>query len=226
MVQLIEDTKGKIRDLPIQPRLRDLLIEAAEVTGVDVVRVISGGQAKLGSSGKRTGSTRHDEGKAANLMLEIAGQPLSFATDAGLPIFEAFVTASARLGATGIGAGIGYIGPLPIHVGFGDPAIWGAGGKAANAPAWLRRAVAAASGGGDGTGTMPPPPANHYVVIARGGLRLRAGPGTDFGTRQILPMGTRVTATIDPKTPEWMQVDLEDDGMIDGYVYASFLAGA
>jgi len=144
ITQVIEDTKGKIRDLPIQPKLRDILREAGEEAGVDIVRVTSGGQARLGSGGKRTGSTRHDDGNAADLQLEKGGRVLSFADAKQLPTIAKFVTAVASLGATGIGAGVSYMGPHTMHVGFGTKAVWGAGGKSANAPKWLKEAVAAA----------------------------------------------------------------------------------
>lgn len=58
MARLVEDTEGKIRDLPIQNSLRVLLIEAATRSGIDLVRVTSGGQVARGTPGKRTGSTR------------------------------------------------------------------------------------------------------------------------------------------------------------------------
>ena len=47
-------------------------------------------------------------------------------------------------GATGVGAGIDYMGPNTVHIGFGTRAVWGAGGSAANAPAWI---IAAAKAG-------------------------------------------------------------------------------
>jgi hypothetical protein len=146
MAQVIEATKGKIRDLPIQSRLRDILAAAGKEAGIDIVRVTSGGQAKLGSGGKRTGSTRHDDGNAADLQLEKGGKVLSFEVAAERTIIAAFVTAAARLGATGIGAGVDYMGPRTLHIGFGSKSVWGAKGSAANAPAWLKSAVAAASG--------------------------------------------------------------------------------
>jgi hypothetical protein len=66
-----------------------------------------------------------------------------------------------------------------------------------------------------------------YVVIARGGLKLRGGPGTNFDSQKTLPAGTVVnvlnTASQDPA---WAHVDLEGDGLSDGFVFASFLAPA
>lgn len=144
MTQVIEATKGKIRDLPIQAKLRDILIAAGKEAGIDIVRVTSGGQARLGSGGKRTGSTRHDDGAAADLQLEKGGRVLSFESPQERPIVARFVTAAAEKGATGIGAGVGYMGPFTLHIGFGSRLVWGAGGRTANAPAWLKAAVAAA----------------------------------------------------------------------------------
>jgi hypothetical protein len=141
MTQVIEATKGKIRDLPIQTALRNILENAGAKAGIDIVRVTSGGQAPKGSGGKRTGSTRHDNGAAADLQLEKGGKVLDFTIAADRAIIAKFVTAAASLGATGIGAATNYMGPRTLHIGFGSKAVWGAGGKAVNAPQWLKDAV-------------------------------------------------------------------------------------
>jgi N-acetylmuramoyl-L-alanine amidase-like protein len=141
MVQIIEDTDGKIRDKPINNKLRRVLIRAGDAAGIDIIRVTSGGQAKKGSRGKRTGSTRHDLGNAADLQLIANGRALDFTSPGDRPIVAAFVTAAAANGATGIGAGVEYMGPKTLHVGFGSRQIWGKGGKARYAPEWLKRAV-------------------------------------------------------------------------------------
>lgn len=221
MAKVIEETKGKIRDLPIKKKLSEILSQAADQAGIDTVRVTSGGQAKKGSGGKRTGSTRHDEGNAADLQLEKNGHVLSFENPQERPVVAKFVTAAAALGATGIGAGVAYMGPNTLHVGFGSKMTWGAGGKAVNAPEWLRKAVAAASqqpapvtGGATVSG--------QYKVVARGGLRLRSGPGLDHGIRALLPAGTILT--VQAFEGEWARVDLENDGLIDGFAFGSFLA--
>lgn len=66
-----------------------------------------------------------------------------------------------------------------------------------------------------------------YAVIARGGLKLRGGPGTNFDADRTLAAGTELsvveTANLDPA---WAHVDLEGDGLLDGFVFASFLAPA
>lgn len=223
---------GKIRDKPITAELKSILKKAAEVAGVDVVRVTSGGQP--GSTGQSTGSTRHNGGRAADLQLVKNGQTQTFTDQDGGPVFETFVTAAAARGAIGIGAGVGYMGNKTIHVGFGlTPAdttklVWGAGGKSANAPAWLR--TAAKAGWDHPVPLNAPvtpivPHAGRSVVIARDGLRLRSGPGLGFGVITTLASGTELTVLgHDGADDEWARVDLQTDGLADGFVFAAFLA--
>lgn len=126
-----------IRSLPLRPDLANILTWAAQQAGVDTVRVFSGGQPSSGP--RRTGSHRHDGGGAGDIQLFVKGRPVSYLDPAGRAIFSRFVTAASAAGATGIGAGPGYMGGKnSIHVGFGPPAVWGAGGRSANAPDWLR----------------------------------------------------------------------------------------
>lgn len=132
---------ASIRKLPISPRLLDVLEGAAADAGVDEVVVYSGGQEKAPSK-KRTGSARHDNGNAADVWLSIKGRQLNFDTASDRPTVAAFVTSCVKRGATGIGAAADYMGPTRLHVGFGARATWGAAGKAANAPKWLRDAYA------------------------------------------------------------------------------------
>ena len=67
--------------------------------------------------------------------------------------------------------------------------------------------------------------AGRYVVIARGGLKLRGGPGTNFGSERTLSAGTELNVvSVSDVDPSWVRVDLEGDGLLDGYVFASFLA--
>jgi hypothetical protein len=61
-------------------------------------------------------------------------------------------------------------------------------------------------------------------VIARSGLRLRAGPGENFDVLKSLPFNTLVQPV--GSAPGWTLVDLEGDGRADGYVSAGFLADA
>jgi hypothetical protein len=138
-------TAAKIRDMPISAALRRVLLAAAQQAGVDVVRITSGGQP--GSRGQRTGSNRHDGGNAADLELVAQGRTLDFTRASDLDTICRFVAAAAACGATGIGAGVNYMGPQRLHVGFGNgpndttQVVWGEGGAAANAPDWLRGAA-------------------------------------------------------------------------------------
>jgi hypothetical protein len=229
-----EDTARATRHLPITQQLRDILSKAADAAGIDLVRVTSGGQPPIGPD--RTGSHRHDNGNAADLELWRDGRALNFTRPDEKPIVEAFATAAAASGATGIGAGIDYMGPKTLHVGFGSKAVWGAGGKSANAPDWLRKAVMKGWDGAAG-GTMPSPDLpvilpgaagrGRSVVVARGGLKLRGGPGLEFAAIRTLDTGTELTVLdLAGDNNAWARVDLEGDGLVDGFLFAAFLAPA
>lgn len=231
---------GKIRNQPIAKELERVLERAADAAGIDTIRITSGGQPAKGEGGRRTGSTRHDHGRAADLQLVKGGHTLTFTDQDGSQV-EAFVTAAAANGATGIGAGVGYMGNKTLHVGFGTSPqdekklVWGAGGRSANAPAWLRKA---AKKGWDN-------PVRHaeaialaaqrpgrFVVIARGGLQLRKGPGVEFGVIKTVETGAVVTVVgFDGADGAWARVKLDhntddDDRIVDGHMLAAFLTPA
>ena len=138
-------TAAKIRDMPISDALRRVLLTAAHEAGVEIVRITSGGQP--GSRGQRIGSNRHDGGNAADLELAARGGTLDFTQSSDFDTIRRFVASAAAYGATGIGAGVNYMGPRRLHVGFGNgpqdtiQVVWGEGGAAANAPDWLRDAA-------------------------------------------------------------------------------------
>ena len=235
MTEVIDATAGKIRSLPIQPKLADLLKDCASHCGIDVVRVISGGQAAKGTAGRRTGSTRHDLGWAADLQLEIDGRSLSFVKSADLPFFEAFVSYASQSGATGIGAGVDYMGPLTIHVGYGAEAVWGAGGKLGTAPKWLRDAFA--NGRARRGQALAPldtplrsgpamPSSTAHIVVARGGLNVRAGPSTEAPIVGKLAAGMHVWCDPLERKNAWWRIDLQNDGLYDGFVFGAYLAPA
>lgn len=60
-----------------------------------------------------------------------------------------------------------------------------------------------------------------YRVNARSGLRLRSGPRIDFETIELLPLGRLVF--VGKRQGEWVEVDLQGDGVIDGFAWASYL---
>ncbi len=62
---------------------------------------------------------------------------------------------------------------------------------------------------------------NRYKVIARSGLRLREGAGTQFDAIGRLSPGQVVVVTA--TAGDWYEVDAEGDGFRDGFCYGAFL---
>jgi hypothetical protein len=124
------------RNKEIQPALESIIISAANSTGLDV-EIFSGGMTPQ----RRTGSDRHLNGYAADVWLYKDGKRLTVNS----PDLHAWVQAAKNAGATAIGAGIGYMGNVGVHLdisaGNTVPAnsatYWGASGRSANAPSWL-----------------------------------------------------------------------------------------
>lgn len=126
------------RNDPLDPRLVDAMSFLGDM-GV-TMDVVSGGQEAAGEGGSRTGSTRHDHGMSADVDFYRDGRKLDWNNPEDMPLLVQIVQVAKSRGVTGIGAGDDYMGPGRFHVGFGSPAVWGAGGKSANAPAWLAEA--------------------------------------------------------------------------------------
>ena len=127
-----------IRSQPISDRLANALSFLDDM-GVEV-EVFSGGQPAKGTSNRRRGTTRHDHGNAADVFFYKDGRKLSWSNPQDVPVFQEIVQKAKANGITGIGAGRGYMRDGSMHIGFGRPGIWGAGGKGSNAPGWLRTA--------------------------------------------------------------------------------------
>jgi hypothetical protein len=66
--------------------------------------------------------------------------------------------------------------------------------------------------------------ARSYRVIARGTLRLRAGPGVEHEVIGSLVSGQRVQ--VRGSRGEWALVDVQGDGLVDGFCHRSYLAPA
>ncbi len=60
-----------------------------------------------------------------------------------------------------------------------------------------------------------------YKVNARSGLRMRAGAGVEFETLATLPLNK--VLLLGSEIGNWVEVDLECDGVIDGWVYKTYL---
>jgi uncharacterized protein (TIGR02594 family) len=73
----------------------------------------------------------------------------------------------------------------------------------------------------NGTASAGSSAATLMKVIARSGLKLRRGPGTDFPEITTLPEGTLVTAL--DRIGDWIKVDLESDSHADGFMHGGFL---
>lgn len=138
--------QGATRNQPLSDRLTGALGSFLPEMGV-TMKVFSGGQDAEGP--RRTGSHRHDHGNAADVFFYKDGRQLSWANPDDLPVFEDIVRRGKAAGITGFGAGDGYMRPGSMHIGFGSPAVWGAGGQGSNAPGWLRSAY-------NGTGATDP----------------------------------------------------------------------
>ena len=136
---LTYSNQNATRNLPLSADLLNALAFLGEM-GI-TANVYSGGQPAIGTSDRRTGSTRHDDGMAGDFYLthpELG--MLTYENPALIPILQDVVRRARAAGLTGIGMGSGYMGPHGIHLGFGAPAVWGAEGSSANAPDWLREA--------------------------------------------------------------------------------------
>lgn len=131
--------QGVTRNLPLSPQLQSAFGGILPQMGVSM-EVFSGGQPAEGTGGARVGSVRHDHGNAADVFFYKDGRKLDWANPNDLPIFQDIVRQGKQAGITGFGAGQGYMQPGSMHVGFGTPGVWGAGGAGKNAPSWLTNA--------------------------------------------------------------------------------------
>lgn len=130
--------QGATRSLPIAPKLESALGFLPDM-GLSM-EVFSGGQPTKAEGGPRTGSERHDHGGAADVFFYKDGRRLDWSNPQDVPLFQAIVQRAKANGVTGFGAGDGYMQPGSMHIGFGKPGVWGAGGHGTNAPDWLRTA--------------------------------------------------------------------------------------
>jgi hypothetical protein len=165
------DNANATRSLPLAAPLVDALAFLPEL-GV-TMEVFSGGQHPAGQ-GPRTGSTRHDHGNAADVFFYDAnGRRLDWSNPQDVPLFQEIVRRARANGVTGFGAGDNYMQPGSMHIGFGNEAVWGAGGSGSNAPDWLREAFNGA--------TVGTPPVMASASAPSGGQFTEAGMSTMGG---------------------------------------------
>ncbi|MFN3317576.1 MAG: hypothetical protein ACK43M_02450 [Allorhizobium sp.] len=141
--------QNKKRNLPLNDQLTNAMGFLGEM-GV-TMEVFSGGQVTKAEAAKglgtRTGSTRHDHGNAGDVFFYKDGRRLDWANAEDLPIYQDIVRKARANGVTGFGAGPGYMQPGSMHLGFGNPGVWGAGGSGSTAPGWLAEAFGSAPQG-------------------------------------------------------------------------------
>ena len=125
------------RNKEIQPALEQIIIQASKNMGLSV-EIFSGGMTPQ----KRTGSDRHLNGFAADVWLYTSeGKRLNVQSQE----LRDWCQQAKDAGATAIGAGVGYMGAVGIHLDIAagntiptnSAKYWGAGGRASNAPQWL-----------------------------------------------------------------------------------------
>ena len=133
------------RSLPVNEQLAQSMSFLPEM-GV-TMEVFSGGQPAKGSGGARVGSVRHDHGNAADVFFYKDGRRLDWSNPNDLPLYQDIVRKAKQAGLTGFGAGPGYMQPGSMHIGYGNPGVWGAGGSSRNAPSWLVEAYGGEPGG-------------------------------------------------------------------------------
>lgn len=129
-VYYANDIANKTRNKQIQRELFVILETAAKATGVRV-EIFSGGQDIEGHGTRRTGSTRHDAGYAADVYV-YDGQNRRLKTNGRDPVMNKFITELAAAGAKGIGAHPRYMNGIGVHVDLWGEAkggkLWGEGG--------------------------------------------------------------------------------------------------
>lgn len=172
--------QGATRNDPLAPELVSAMSFLGDM-GI-TMDVVSGGQEAAGTPGaSRTGSTRHDHGQSADVDFYMGGRKLDWNNAGDLPVLQQVVSRAKASGITGIGAGDDYMGPGRFHVGFGAPAVWGAGGKGENAPQWLVEAYNGAPAGNVTMSTQSAPAT--IIQTADGSLqpRLYSPASGEFG---------------------------------------------
>lgn len=122
--------RGQTRNKKIQPELMRIIETAATAAGVEV-EIFSGGQDRKGHGYRRTGSTRHDDGFAADIRVKDS-QNRTLKTNGYDAVMNKFITELGAAGAQGLGAHPRYMGGTGVHVDLWGSRkgseMWGEGG--------------------------------------------------------------------------------------------------
>jgi len=125
-----------IRNKPVSSALLEDMSFLKDM-GIQMV-VYSGGQDAKGHGDRRTGSTRHDDGNAADAyFIDMkTGEILDWSKPENKAIFQEIFYRGYQNGVQGWGAHAEYMGTKSVHLGYGNPAVWGKGGTGRPA-GWL-----------------------------------------------------------------------------------------
>lgn len=184
------------RSRPLDPRLVNAFGFLPDM-GLSM-EVFSGGQPSAAEGGPRTGSVRHDHGGAGDVFFYQNGRRLDWANPQDTPIFQDIVRRAKANGVTGFGAGPGYMQPGSMHVGFGNPGVWGAEGSGKNAPSWLVQAYGGAPAGS--APTMADAQAKTFDPV--GEVMAAKGGGQPSLAAAFAPGGPAPVAVGIPATPQ------------------------
>lgn len=88
-------------------------------------------------------------------------------------------------------------------------------------PAFPMRRFQTIGGGAAGSGTLAENDLGEFEVVVRDELNLRGGPGPAFTVVRKLPPGTKLRVL--REDGDWRLVDLQGDGVQDGFVHGAFL---
>ncbi|MFO1083103.1 MAG: M15 family metallopeptidase [Reyranellaceae bacterium] len=113
------------------------------------------------------------------------------------------------------------VSPADMSVGIDTATVEGWDSFVANAAMPPAAAPANPAPAASPPAAAPAKAAELHVVIARDALNLRGGPGTSFPVLRSLPANTVVSVI--GRQGDWARVDLEGDGLADGFASLAFL---
>lgn len=131
------DLKGKTRNQEASKELTNSVTPVLAEMGI-TMKVHSGGQ---DPKGKTVGGARHNHGNAVDADFFIGDVQLDPNNPQHIPILTEMVQKMKANGVTGFGNGEGYMGGKRMHIGFGNPGVWGKDETSNTAAKWLKDAV-------------------------------------------------------------------------------------